>query len=100
MKKLTYTLILLFLFTIPITVSADTKNYSIDRLFINAEIQSNGDIIVNDEFSYTFNGDFNGIYLNLNLNGSSGYSINNVTVEDKNGTYALKEKNDESNKYH
>lgn len=97
MKKLTYTLILLFLFTIPITVSADTKNYSIDRLLINAEIQSNGDIIVNDEFSYTFNGDFNGIYLNLNLNGSSGYSINNVTVEDKNGTYALKEKNDESN---
>lgn len=97
MKKLTYTLILLFLFTIPITVSADTKNYSIDKLLINAEIQSNGDVLVNDEFTYTFNGDFNGIYLNLNLNGSNGYSINNVIVEDNNGTYDLKEKNDKSN---
>lgn len=97
MKKLIYILISLFLFTIPITVSADTKYYSIDKLLINAEIQSNGDVLVNDEFTYTFNGDFNGIYLNLNLNGSSGYSINNVTIEDKNGTYDLKEKNDKSN---
>lgn len=97
MKKLIFFLTLLFSLTIPIAVSADNKYYSIDNLLINAEIQSNGDVLVNDEFTYTFNGDFNGIYLNLNLNGSSGYSINNVTIEDKNGAYNLENKNDESN---
>lgn len=73
MKKLIFFLTLLFSLTIPIAVYADNKYYSIDKLLINAEIQSNGDILVNDEFTYSFNGDFNGIYLNLNLNGSNGY---------------------------
>ncbi|WP_322459148.1 DUF2207 domain-containing protein, partial [Clostridium perfringens] len=68
-----------------------------DNLLVNAEIQSNGDILVNDEFTYTFNGDFNGIYLNLNLNGSKGYSIYNVTIEDNDGLYTLENKDDKSN---
>ena len=72
MKKLIFFLTLLFSLTIPIAVSADNKYYSIDKLLINAEIQNNGDVLVNDEFTYSFNGDFNGIYLNLNLNGSNG----------------------------
>ncbi|WP_195430808.1 DUF2207 domain-containing protein [Clostridium sp. D46t1_190503_E9] len=97
MKKLIFFLTLLFSLTIPITVFADSKNYSIDKLLINAEIQNNGDVLVNDEFTYTFNGDFNGIYLNLNLNGSNGYSINNVTLEDSTGSYNLENKNDKSN---
>ncbi|MDZ5000950.1 DUF2207 domain-containing protein, partial [Clostridium perfringens] len=78
-------------------VYADNKYYSIDNLLVNAEIQSNGDILVNDEFTYTFNGDFNGIYLNLNLNGSKGYSIYNVTIEDNDGLYTLENKDDKSN---
>lgn len=97
MKKLIFCLILLFSLTIPISISADTKYYSIDRLLINVEIQNNRDILVNDEFTYTFNGDFNGIYLNLNLNGSTGYSINNVTIEDNGRDYVLENKNDKSN---
>lgn len=97
MKKLIFFLTLLFSLTIPIAVYADNKYYSIDKLLINAEIQSNGDILVNDEFTYSFNGDFNGIYLNLNLNGSNGYSINNVTIEDSKGSYNLENKNDKSN---
>lgn len=97
MKKIIFFFTLLFSLMIPINVSADNKYYSIDKLLINAEIQNNGDILVNDEFTYTFNGDFNGIYLNLNLNGSSGYSINNVTIEDNNGSYNLENKDDKSN---
>ena len=90
MKKLIFFLTL----TIPIAVSADNKYYSIDKLLINAEIQNNGDVLVNDEFTYSFNGDFNGIYLNLNLNGSNGYSINNVAIEDSTGLHNLENKSD------
>ncbi|WP_291653839.1 DUF2207 domain-containing protein [Clostridium sp.] len=97
MKKLIFFLTLLFSLTIPITVFADNKYYSIDKLLINAEIQNNGDVLVNDEFTYSFNGDFNGIYLNLNLNESNGYSINNVTIEDSTGIYNLENKSDKSN---
>ncbi|WP_411167705.1 DUF2207 domain-containing protein [Clostridium sp. MB05] len=97
MKKLIFFLTLLFSLTIPVIVYADNKYYSIDNLLVNAEIQSNGDILVNDEFTYTFNGDFNGIYLNLNLNGSKGYSIYNVTIEDNDGLYTLENKDDKSN---
>ena len=97
MKKLIFFLSLLFSLTIPISVSADNKYYSIDKLHINAEIQNNGDVLVNDEFTYSFNGDFNGIYLNLNLNGSNGYSINNVAIEDSTGSHNLENKSDKSN---
>ncbi|WP_275373097.1 DUF2207 domain-containing protein [Clostridium tertium] len=97
MKKLIFFLTLLFSLTIPIAVSADNKYYSIDKLLINAEIQNNGDVLVNDEFTYSFNGDFNGIYLNLNLNGSNGYSINNVAIEDSTGSHNLENKSDKSN---
>ncbi|MCF0149530.1 MAG: DUF2207 domain-containing protein [Clostridium sp.] len=97
MKKFTFIFTFLFLLLIPINVSASPKSYNIERLNINAEIKENGDLYVDEIFTYKFNGDFNGVYVDLNLKGSNGYDIYEVNVIDSKGEIILERKDDESN---
>ncbi|MDU5107538.1 DUF2207 domain-containing protein [Clostridium sp.] len=97
MKKIAIFLFFLFLLLIPINVSASPKSYNIENLNINAEIKENGDLYVDEIFTYKFNGDFNGIYLDLNLKGSEGYDISEVNVIDSTGEYILEKQDDASN---
>ena len=96
MKKIILTLITLFLIFIPINVSADSRTYIINDLSINALIKENGDIYIDETFTYIFDGEFNGIYIDLNLKGSEGYDIAEVNSIDSNGINILEMKNDGS----
>ena len=85
MKKFLLFLGMLLILIVPKSVYADNKEYFIDKLNIETEILNNGDIVINELIEYRFNGDFNGIYRNLNLNGAEGYLINEVSVIDSLG---------------
>jgi len=69
---------------LPIKVKAEDKSYTINRLSINAQITEKGNIDVQEEITYVFHGNFNGIFRNLSKNGSSGHSITKVSIRDKN----------------
>ena len=62
MKK--FILILLFFSFLlsPIIGKASSKNYSIENLVVNVSILRNGDVYVEEELTYYFKGDYNGIY--------------------------------------
>lgn len=75
---------MLIVFITPTKVMADDKSYDIDKLIINAQITENGDVNVEEELSYTFHGNFNGVYRDLIKKGSSGFTVSKVTVTDKN----------------
>ncbi|MGG7144729.1 DUF2207 domain-containing protein [Clostridium nigeriense] len=80
MKKVWVILTMIFILIVPKSVYADNKEYFVDKLNIEAEILNNGDIVVNEIIEYRFNGDFNGIYRNLNLEGAESYLINGVSI--------------------
>ena len=110
MRKFLLFLGILLILIIPKSVYAENKEYFIDKLNIEAEILNNGDIVINELIEYRFNGDFNGVYRNINLNGAEGYSINEVLVIDslgnniklieenygENNTYEINENSDET----
>lgn len=97
MKKLIFILTTFFILLIPINISAAPKSYSIENLNVNAEIRENGDLYVDELFTYRFSGDFNGVYVDLNLNGSEGYEISEVKVIDSAGESSLQRQEDGSN---
>lgn len=97
MKKLIFILTTFFLLLIPVNISAAPKSYSIESLNINAEIGENGDLYVDELFKYRFNGDFNGVYVDLNLKDSEGYDISEVNVIDSTDKISLQRKEDGSN---
>ncbi|MDY2630235.1 MAG: DUF2207 domain-containing protein [Clostridium sp.] len=97
MKKLIFILTTFFILLIPINISAAPKSYSIENLNVNAEIKENGDLYVDELFTYKFSGDFNGVYVDLNLKGSEGYEISEVSILDLTGEIPLQRKEDKSN---
>lgn len=101
MKKFLLFLGMLLILIVPKSVYAENKEYFIDKLNIEAEILNNGDVVINELIEYRFDGDFNGIYRNLNLNGSEGYLINEVSVIDSlgNTTKLIEENYGENNTY-
>nr|WP_259678967.1 DUF2207 domain-containing protein [Clostridium chauvoei] len=84
-KKLLTVLTFLFIFAFPTVISASTKEYTIDKLNVQAEILSNGDVNVIEAIGYNFSGDFKGIYRHLKLDGTPEYEISEVYALDKNG---------------
>ncbi|VYT64398.1 Uncharacterised protein [Clostridium tertium] len=96
MKKfltILFTLLLIF----PKAVFADSKSYSINDLFIDAEIQENGDVLVDETFTYDFNGSFNGIYIDLNMNKIDDYEVMEVTTEDNNAVIEIPKSDSNNN---
>lgn len=85
MKRLISILLLLMILTTPIFVMADTKSYSIDKLVENVVINENGDIEIHEEFTYSFKGDFNGVYRDLLKNGASSFTLLEVLEKDSKG---------------
>lgn len=57
MKKFFF-LIALLLLTFSTTVVAEARSYSIDKVHIKSWIQPNGDLLVNEVFTYTFDGNY------------------------------------------
>lgn len=102
MKKLLFIICFIFSsFFSNTNVNAADKDYSIDKLNLNAEITQNGDVNVIEEITYNFQGNYNGIYRNLLMNGTSGYTITNVSVKDKNNNIVNlpSTNNEENNSY-
>lgn len=101
MKKFLFFIGILLILIVPKSVYAEDKEYFIDKLNIEAEILNNGDVVINELIEYRFNGNFNGVYRNLELNGSEGYLINGVSVIDSvgNTTNLAKEDNGADNTY-
>jgi hypothetical protein len=101
MKKLFVILTMIFILIAPKSVYADNKEYFVDKLNIEAQILNNGDVVVNEIIEYRFNGDFNGIYRNLNLDGTNAYLVNGISIIDNTGnTIELTEGySDENNTY-
>lgn len=97
MKKLISALLLFMIFIMPAMVKADTKSYDIDKLVEKAVIAENGDVYVEEELSYNFKGDFNGVYRNLLKKGAEGYSISEVLIRDKNDKVIQMEQSSSSN---
>lgn len=85
MRKLLSIIILFITLAIPVVAKADTKSYSIDKLVENVVINELGDIEIHEELTYSFNGDFNGIYRNLLKNGADNFTLLEVTVVDSHG---------------
>ena len=101
MKKLLTILTIIFILISPKSALADNREYFIDNLNINAQILENGDVVVNEILQYRFDGEFNGIYRNLNLNGTGQYLINSVSIIDSSGNIieATEGYNEENNTY-
>jgi uncharacterized membrane protein YgcG len=85
LRRLMSVLILFMFVVVPVFVKADTKSYSIDRLVENAMINEVGDIEIHEEFTYSFKGEFNGIYRNLLKNGAKSFALLEVAVKDSEG---------------
>ncbi len=101
MKKLLTILTIIFVLILPKSVLADSREYFIDNLNIDAQILANVDVVVNEILQYRFQGEFNGIYRNLKLNGTDQYLINSVSIIDSLGNIieATEGYNEENNTY-
>lgn len=67
---------------VPVKVFAVEKNFTIEKLNVNAEIEENGDVQVEETFNYSFQGSFNGIYRNLHTQGTKAYKVEEISVVD------------------
>jgi uncharacterized membrane protein len=71
--RILFTLILMFLITTdPITVLAASGEYYISNITINAAIDKQGNMSVEESYDYVFKGSFNGIKRNIKTKGSDG----------------------------
>jgi uncharacterized membrane protein YgcG len=101
MRRLISLIILIMILCAPVFVMADTKSYSIDKLIENVVINEDGSIEIHEEFTYSFKGDFNGIYRNLLKNGASHFTLLEVVEKDSKGnvTPIIMGGNSENNTY-
>lgn len=98
MKKFLSIIFLALIFIMPFSIKVEAKSYDIDNLKINAEITEIGNVDIEEELSYNFHGDFNGIYRNLEKKGCNGYEISSVSLKDKNNNIiSLKKSNGSEN---
>ena len=98
--KKTFCIILLFLllFSAVTVVSADDdRSYSITQAFIDLTVENNGLLHVEEQYDYTFEGQFNGVYRDIPL--KSGESIENIKV-DAEGAYPVLKESDENGQKH
>ncbi|MCM3357690.1 DUF2207 domain-containing protein [Psychrobacillus sp. MER TA 171] len=62
MKKFIITFLLFMVAFLSFSPIGEAKSYSIDKVHIKSWIQPNGDLLVNEVFTYTFNGSFHNLY--------------------------------------
>ena len=93
-------IILLFfiLFSTLTLVSADDdRSYSIDQAFIDLTVENNGLLHVDEQYDYSFDGQFNGVYRDIPL--KSGESIENIEIA-ASGAYPVLKESDEGGYKH
>ena len=98
--KKTFIIILLFLLlfsTLSCVSADDDRSYTIPKAFIDLTVESNGLLHVEEEYDYSFDGKFNGVYRDIPL--KSGESIDNLQVH-VDGAYAKYEESDEGGYKH
>ena len=98
--KKTFCIILLFLllFSAVSVVSADDdRSYSITQAFIDLTVENNGLLHVEEQYDYTFDGKFNGVYRDIPL--KPGESIENIEVSAE-GAYPVLKESDENGQKH
>lgn len=83
MKKIIYALAAFFIFLafLPHDV-AEAKSYDVTKYDMIIEVKSNGDAEVKEKITYDFSGDFNGVYRNIDLDGTDGCKDVKVYVEE------------------
>lgn len=98
--KHAFTIILLFLIlfsAISVVSADDDRSYTIDHAFIDLIIENNGLLHVDEQFDYSFDGKFNGVYRDIPL--KSGESIENIQVSADGAYPVLKESDDNGYKH-
>lgn len=98
--KKTFGIILLFLVlfsTITLVSADDDRSYSINQAIIGLTVENNGLLHVEEQYDYSFDGSFNGVYRDIPL--KSGESIDNIKIETK-GAYSVYEESEDDGYKH
>ncbi|CCQ97063.1 Membrane protein-like protein [[Clostridium] ultunense Esp] len=72
-------LVLLILINFPLNGKAE-ESLSISRWLIDSEIKENGDLMVQEDITFNFNDEFNGVYRDIILTGTEG--LENLQVSE------------------
>ncbi|MFB9827704.1 DUF2207 domain-containing protein [Lederbergia wuyishanensis] len=64
--------IIIFIISLLNAFPADARSFSIDKVHIRAWIQPNGDLLVNEVFAYTFDGEYSTVRRSVHLDGHDG----------------------------
>ncbi|MDO5860587.1 MAG: DUF2207 domain-containing protein [Methanobrevibacter sp.] len=98
--KKTLCIILLFLLlfsTMSMAAADDDRSYSIPNAFVDLTVRNNGLLHVEEQYDYSFEGKFNGVYRDIPL--KSGESIDNIKVSAEGAYPVLKESDDNGYKH-
>ena len=98
--KKAFCIILLFLVlfsAISVVCADDDRSYSIPQAFIDLTVEDNGLLHVDEQYDYTFEGKFNGVYRDIPL--KSGESVKNVQIW-ADGAYPVLQESDEDGYKH
>ena len=78
-------------------VSADDRSYSITHDSIELTVSEDGNLHVRETLSYSFKGEFSGVYRDITLR--DGQSISNITVSAEGAYPVLKQEDQNGNKH-
>ena len=92
-RALCIVLLFFILFSTLSFVSADDdRSYSIDKAYIDLTVEKNGLLHVDEQYDYSFDGKFNGVYRDIPL--KPGESIENIEIAASGAYPVLKESDD------
>ena len=93
-KKIAVVILLsLVIFSTANAIYAEDKEYSIIDALIDLTIQEDGLLHVNESYTYSFEGTFNGVYRDIPLKDGENIDNLNVYVDGAYGSYEVSEKN-------
>ena len=96
-RALCIILLFLLLFSAISVVSAEDRSYTIDHAIMELTVENNGLLHVNEQYHYSFDGKFNGVYRDIPL--KAGESVDNVNVS-ADGAYPVLEKTERDGEVH
>lgn len=94
---LTLSFICFFVISTPLNALAASKEYYISNINIEAKVDENGDMKVQEIYNYNFQGDFNGIKRNIKTKGSDGVEDVSVSIISNNSENGINESKSEDN---
>ncbi|MBE6509560.1 MAG: DUF2207 domain-containing protein [Methanobrevibacter sp.] len=90
-------ILIILLSTVTLVSASNDRSYSIENAIIELTVQKNGLLHVEEEYDYTFDGEFNGVYRDIPL--KSGESVENIKVSAI-GAYPILKVSDENGQKH